>query len=60
MAVLTKSPAHGRRSSSGSGGLRPVMPFELDEGGTAVEEDEEDYWALENEGDEYDDGIFKA
>ncbi|CAL1700892.1 unnamed protein product [Somion occarium] len=38
MAALTKSPA-GRRSSSGSG-LRPVLPFALDDG-SAVEEGEE-------------------
>ena len=42
MAALTKSPAHGRRSSSGSGSLRPVLPFELNEGGTAVDEEEEE------------------
>ncbi|KAI1795145.1 N1221-domain-containing protein [Ganoderma leucocontextum] len=41
MAALAKSPAHGRRSSSGSGSLRPVLPFELDEG-TAVDDAEED------------------
>ena len=45
MAALAKSPAggaHGRRSSSGSGGLRPVLPFELDQGDTAVDEDDEE------------------
>ncbi|KAI0650345.1 N1221-domain-containing protein [Trametes meyenii] len=41
MAALTKSPSHGRRSSSGSGSLRPVLPFELDDG-TAIEDGEED------------------
>ncbi|OSD04155.1 N1221-domain-containing protein [Trametes coccinea BRFM310] len=41
MAALTKSPSHGRRSSSGSGGLRPVLPFELDDG-TAVDEADDD------------------
>ncbi|KAH9918243.1 N1221-domain-containing protein [Epithele typhae] len=42
MAALAKSPsAHGRRSSSGSGGLRPVMPFEL-ESGPAIEDDDDD------------------
>lgn len=42
MAALPKSPAGGRRSSSGTG-LRPVLPFALDEGdGSAVEEDEQD------------------
>ncbi|KAI9001102.1 N1221-domain-containing protein [Trametes punicea] len=41
MAALTKSPSHGRRSSSGSGGLRPVLPFELDDG-TAVDETDEE------------------
>ena len=41
MAALTKSPAHGRRSSSGSGGLRPIMPFDLNNGGTAVDDDDD-------------------
>ena len=41
MAALTKSPAHGRRSSSGSGSLRPVLPFELDEG-TAIDDNEDE------------------
>ncbi|OJT13078.1 Striatin-interacting protein 1 -like protein [Trametes pubescens] len=41
MAALTKSPSHGRRSSSGSGSLRPVLPFELDDG-TAVDDNDED------------------
>uniref|UniRef100_A0A8H7XWJ5 N1221-domain-containing protein n=1 Tax=Psilocybe cubensis TaxID=181762 RepID=A0A8H7XWJ5_PSICU len=42
MAALPKSPAGGRRSSSGTG-LRPVLPFALDEGdGSAVEEEEEE------------------
>ena len=41
MAALAKSPSHGRRSSSGSSGLRPVLPFELDDG-TAVDENDED------------------
>lgn len=40
MAALTKSPHGGRRSSSG-GGLRPVLPFELDDG-SAVELDHDD------------------
>ena len=40
MAALTKSPAGGRRSSSG-GGLRPVLPFELDDS-SALELDTED------------------
>ncbi|KAI0089271.1 hypothetical protein BDY19DRAFT_944963 [Irpex rosettiformis] len=42
MAALTKSPAGGRRSSSGSG-LRPVLPFNLTDGSALdsdVEEDE--------------------
>jgi hypothetical protein len=39
MAALPKSP-HGRRSSSG-GGLRPVLPFALDDG-SAVEIEEDD------------------
>lgn len=42
MAALAKSPsAHGRRSSSGSGGLRPILPFDLNDG-TAVEDAEDD------------------
>ena len=44
MAVLAKSSPSPRRSSSGSTGLRPVMPFRLDEtDGSAVElEDTQD------------------
>ncbi len=39
---LPKSPASGgRRRSSGGGGLRPVIPFGLDDG-SALEEDLED------------------
>ncbi|TCD70846.1 Factor arrest protein 11 [Steccherinum ochraceum] len=41
MAALTKSPAGGRRSSSG-GGLRPVLPFELDDNSAVDEEEDED------------------
>jgi hypothetical protein len=40
MAALPKSPAGTRRSSSG-GGLRPVLPFGLDDG-SAVDEIDED------------------
>jgi hypothetical protein len=40
MAALPKSPAGARRSSSG-GGLRPVLPFGLDDG-SALEVDDED------------------
>jgi len=40
MAALPKSPAGGRRSSSGTG-LRPVLPFTLDEG-SAIDDDEEE------------------
>ena len=40
MAALTKSPHGGRRSSSG-GGLRPVLPFELDDGSAVDLENEE-------------------
>jgi hypothetical protein len=39
MAALPKSPAGGRRSSSG-GGLRPVLPFGLDDG-SAIDIDDE-------------------
>ena len=38
MAALPKSPAGGRRSSSGTG-LRPVLPFALDDE-NAIDEDE--------------------
>ncbi|KDR83412.1 hypothetical protein GALMADRAFT_235517 [Galerina marginata CBS 339.88] len=38
MAALPKSPAGGRRSSSGTG-LRPVLPFALDEGSAVDDED---------------------
>jgi len=38
MAVLSKSPAGGRRSSAGTG-LRPVLPFALDEGSAVEDED---------------------
>lgn len=41
MAALPKSPATGRRRSSSGGGLRPVIPFGLDDG-TAVQEEAED------------------
>ncbi|KAH7105672.1 hypothetical protein BKA62DRAFT_690518 [Auriculariales sp. MPI-PUGE-AT-0066] len=40
MATLPKSPAGGRRSSSGTG-LRPVLHFDLDDG-SAIDDDEED------------------
>ena len=41
MAALAKSPASTRRSSSG-GGLRPVLPFDLDrDEGSAVDDDED-------------------
>ncbi|KAG6833807.1 hypothetical protein H0H87_011741 [Tephrocybe sp. NHM501043] len=40
MAALPKSPVGARRSSSGSG-LRPVLPFGLDDG-SAVDADDED------------------
>ncbi|KAG6832892.1 hypothetical protein H0H92_004776 [Tricholoma furcatifolium] len=41
MAALPKSPAGARRSSSGSG-LRPVLPFGLDDGSAIDPEDEEE------------------
>ncbi|KAG6866536.1 hypothetical protein C0991_003080 [Blastosporella zonata] len=44
MAALPKSPAGARRSSSGSG-LRPVLPFGLDDG-SAVDADEEEELAV--------------
>ncbi|KAG6878246.1 hypothetical protein C0993_010018 [Termitomyces sp. T159_Od127] len=44
MAALPKSPASARRSSSGSG-LRPVLPFGLDDG-SAVDPDEDDELAV--------------
>lgn len=40
MAALPKSPAGARRSSSG-GGLRPVLPFGLDDGSAVDLEDDE-------------------
>jgi len=41
MAALAKSPASTRRSSSG-GGLRPVMPLDLDrDEGSAIDDDQE-------------------
>ena len=40
MAALPKSPAGARRSSSGSG-LRPVLPFGLDDGSAIEVEDDE-------------------
>lgn len=40
MAALPKSPASARRSSSGSG-LRPVLPFGLDDA-SAVDVDDDD------------------
>ncbi|KAH8105930.1 N1221-domain-containing protein [Cristinia sonorae] len=41
MAALTKSPAAGGRRSSSGGGLRPVLPFELDDN-SAIELDDEE------------------
>jgi hypothetical protein len=41
MAALTKSPAGAARRSSSSGGLRPILPFDLDDG-SAVDEQEDD------------------
>ena len=41
MAALPKSPAGGRRSSTG-GGLRPVMPFGLDDENPVVLDDDDD------------------
>jgi hypothetical protein len=41
MAALPKSPAGARRSSSG-GGLRPVLPFGLDDGSALDPDDDAD------------------
>ncbi|KAF9247001.1 hypothetical protein BU15DRAFT_84575 [Melanogaster broomeanus] len=41
MAALPKSPAGNRRSSSG-GGLRPVLPFGLDDGSAVAADDEDE------------------
>jgi len=41
MAALTKSPVGGRRSSSGTG-LRPVLPFALDDSSAVDIDDQED------------------
>lgn len=49
MAALPKSPATGRRRSSSGGGLRPVIPFGLDDG-TAVDDDEEEEVPREHTG----------
>lgn len=40
MAALTKSPAGAARRSSSGTGLRPILPFDLDES-SAVEDDDE-------------------
>ena len=60
MAALPKSPAGGRRGSSGSG-LRPVLPFNLDDDGlddSAV--DDEDLEPLPHMGREPHSGDFPA
>lgn len=57
MAALPKSPA-GRRSSSGTG-LRPVMPFSLDDGSDSAIE-EEDSEPLPHMGREPPSGEFPA
>lgn len=59
MAALPKSPAGGRRGSSGSG-LRPVLPFSLDDdvGGSAI--DDEDLESLPHMGREPPSGDFPA
>lgn len=41
MAALPKSPAGGNRRSSSGSHLRPVLPFDLDEG-SALEDEELD------------------
>jgi hypothetical protein len=41
MAALPKSPAGARRSSAGTG-LRPVLPFGLDDGSAVDLEDDEE------------------
>lgn len=51
MAALPKSPAGGRRGSSGSG-LRPVLPFNLDDEGNENAVDDEDLEALPHMGRE--------
>jgi len=48
MAALPKSPAGGRRGSSGTG-LRPVLPFNLDDDGDESAVDEEDVDGLGRE-----------
>lgn len=45
MAALPKSPAGTRRSSSGSG-LRPVLPFGLDDGSAVDADDDDDELAM--------------
>lgn len=55
MAALPKSPATGRRRSSSGGGLRPVIPFGLDDGNAVQEdvgdeEDEEEIGPIQHSG----------
>lgn len=42
MAALTKSPAGAARRSSSGGGLRPILPFDLDSNAVDDQEDDED------------------
>lgn len=59
MAALPKSPAGGRRGSSGSG-LRPVLPFNLDDEGSGSALDEEDMEPLPHMGREPLSGDFPS
>jgi len=42
MAALTKSPAGAARRSSSGSGLRPILPFDLDDSSAVDEEEDED------------------
>lgn len=59
MAALPKSPAGARRSSSG-GGLRPVLPFGLDDGSAVADADDGDDEELGPAPREQTDGPFAS
>jgi len=47
MAALPKSPVGSTRRSSSGSQLRPVIPFDLDEGSAIIDEDETDMTEME-------------
>jgi len=59
MAALPKSPAGARRTSSG-GGLRPVLPFGLDDGSAVDDVDDEDEGELGSAPRKQTDGPFAS